>query len=200
MRRLLAWVQGFAESLGGPGLFVIAYLDSSFLSFPQVCDALIVLLTVRHPERMVFYALTTTHRIGGGLLLAVPRRPEGRRGVPAEAFSRAPRRPRPGRVPPSRHPVDSGPVADAAADAVQDLRARRGRVGDEDVRLSRRRSRSGEPRATSASDCWRCGRGSRRWRGFRRTRARQAWRSRSPSCSARLPTSGGRAGSAVGPP
>ena len=60
MRRLLAWVQGFAESLGGPGLFVIAYLDSSFLSFPQVCDALIVLLTVRHPERMVFYALTTT--------------------------------------------------------------------------------------------------------------------------------------------
>ncbi len=60
MRRLLAWIQGFAESLGGPGLFVIAYLDSSFLSFPQVCDALIVLLTVRHPERMVFYALTTT--------------------------------------------------------------------------------------------------------------------------------------------
>ena len=60
MRRLLAWVQGFAESLGGPGLFVIAYLDSSFLSFPQVCDALIVLLTVRHPERVLFYALTTT--------------------------------------------------------------------------------------------------------------------------------------------
>lgn len=60
MRRLLAWIQGFAESLGGPGLFVIAYLDSSFLSFPQVCDALIVLLTVRHPERMIFYALTTT--------------------------------------------------------------------------------------------------------------------------------------------
>ena len=60
MRRILAWVQGFAESLGGPGLFIIAYLDSSFLSFPQVCDALIVLLTLRHPERMVFYALTTT--------------------------------------------------------------------------------------------------------------------------------------------
>jgi membrane protein YqaA with SNARE-associated domain len=60
MRRLLAWIQGFAESLGGPGLFIIAYLDSSFLSFPQVCDALIVLLTVRHPERMMFYALVTT--------------------------------------------------------------------------------------------------------------------------------------------
>ena len=60
MRRLLAWIQGFAESLGGPGLFLIAYLDSSFLSFPEVCDALIVLLSVQHPERMVFYALVTT--------------------------------------------------------------------------------------------------------------------------------------------
>ena len=60
MRRLLAWIQGFAESLGGPGLFIIAFLDSSFLSFPEVCDALIVLLTVQHRERMVFYALVTT--------------------------------------------------------------------------------------------------------------------------------------------
>ena len=60
MRRLLAWIQGFAESLGGPGLFLIAFFDSSFLSFPEVCDALIVLLTVQHPERMVFYALVTT--------------------------------------------------------------------------------------------------------------------------------------------
>src|SRR5215211_3319456 len=60
MRRLLAWIQGFAESLGGHGLFIIAYLDSSFLSFPEVCDALIVVLTVRHRERMIFYALATT--------------------------------------------------------------------------------------------------------------------------------------------
>ena len=60
MRRLLAWIQGFAESLGGSGLFIIAFLDSSFLSFPEASDALIVLLTVQHPERMVFYALTTT--------------------------------------------------------------------------------------------------------------------------------------------
>jgi membrane protein DedA with SNARE-associated domain len=60
MRRLLAWIQGFAESLGGNGLFIIAFLDSSFLSFPEVCDALIVLLSVQHPERMVFYALVTT--------------------------------------------------------------------------------------------------------------------------------------------
>ena len=60
MQRLVAWVQGFAESLGGPGLFIIAFLDSSFLSFPEVCDALIVLLTVQHKERMLYYALVTT--------------------------------------------------------------------------------------------------------------------------------------------
>ena len=60
MRRLLAWIQGFAESLGGSGLFIIAFLDSSFLSFPEVNDILIVLLTTQHPHRMPYYALMTT--------------------------------------------------------------------------------------------------------------------------------------------
>jgi len=60
MHRVLSWVQGFAESLGGPGLFLIAFLDSSFLSFPEVCDALIVLLTVHNEQRMLYYALLTT--------------------------------------------------------------------------------------------------------------------------------------------
>ena len=60
MHRLVNWVQGFALSLGGPGLFIIAFLDSSFLSFPEVCDLLIVWLTVQHPHRMVFYALMCT--------------------------------------------------------------------------------------------------------------------------------------------
>ena len=36
------WVQAFALALGGPGLFLIAFLDSSFLSFPEVNDLLIV--------------------------------------------------------------------------------------------------------------------------------------------------------------
>lgn len=60
MHRLVGWVQGFALSLGGPGLFFIAFLDSSFLSFPEVCDLLIVWLTVQHPHRMPFYALMCT--------------------------------------------------------------------------------------------------------------------------------------------
>jgi membrane protein YqaA with SNARE-associated domain len=54
------WIQGFAISLGGPGLFLIAFLDSSFLSFPEVNDLLIIWLTTQHPERMLYYALMTT--------------------------------------------------------------------------------------------------------------------------------------------
>jgi membrane protein YqaA with SNARE-associated domain len=83
MRRVLAWIQGFAESLGGPGLFLIAYLDSSFLSFPEVCDVLIVLLTVQHPHRMIFYAgMTTIGSVAGCYSLYLV----GRKG--GEAFLR----------------------------------------------------------------------------------------------------------------
>ena len=60
MERFLSWVQGFALSLGAPGLFLIAFLDSSFLSFPEVCDLLIVWLTIQHPERMLYYAFMCT--------------------------------------------------------------------------------------------------------------------------------------------
>lgn len=83
MHRLVAWVQGFAESLGGPGLFILAFLDSSFLSFPEVCDALIVILTVQHPDRMIFYAaITTMGSVSGCYALYTV----GRRG--GEAFLR----------------------------------------------------------------------------------------------------------------
>lgn len=50
------WVRGLALTLGGPGLFLIAALDSSFLSFPEVVDVMLVLMVTQHPERMVYYA------------------------------------------------------------------------------------------------------------------------------------------------
>ena len=43
-----------AEALGAPGVALIALLDSSFLTFPEVTDALIVMLTVNQPH-MWFY-------------------------------------------------------------------------------------------------------------------------------------------------
>ena len=42
MAGFVEWIKEVAVSLGGPGLFVIAFLDSSFLSFPEVNDLLIV--------------------------------------------------------------------------------------------------------------------------------------------------------------
>ena len=44
---------GVAEALGSPGLMLLAFLDSSFLSFPQVVDILMVGLVVRYPERVL---------------------------------------------------------------------------------------------------------------------------------------------------
>ena len=70
MRGLLEWLRAFAMSLGGPGMFIIAFLDSSFLSFPEVNDLLIVLLVINHPERMVLYAtIATLGSIAGCLAL-----------------------------------------------------------------------------------------------------------------------------------
>jgi membrane protein YqaA with SNARE-associated domain len=76
MARFLAWVQGWAIALGGPGLFILAFLDSSFLSFPEVTDILIILLVAKHPERFLWYTtLPTLGSIAGCYALyAVARR------------------------------------------------------------------------------------------------------------------------------
>jgi membrane protein YqaA with SNARE-associated domain len=57
---MLSALQAWASELGGVGLFVIAALDSSFLSFPQVNDLLIIYLSTSYPERMPYYAGMTT--------------------------------------------------------------------------------------------------------------------------------------------
>lgn len=56
IRRFVAWVQGFALALGAPGLFLVSFLDSSFISLPEVTDLLLVWMVTKHPYRMVLYA------------------------------------------------------------------------------------------------------------------------------------------------
>lgn len=60
MKRFIDWIQSIAIALGAPGLFIIGFLDSSFLSFPQVNDLLLVLMVIEHPQRMVLYAASAT--------------------------------------------------------------------------------------------------------------------------------------------
>ena len=46
--------------MGGPGLFAVAFLDSSFISLPQINDILVVLMVIEHKERMLYYAAMAT--------------------------------------------------------------------------------------------------------------------------------------------
>jgi membrane protein YqaA with SNARE-associated domain len=60
VRAFIAWLYAFALSLGGPGLFAVAFLDSSFVSLPQINDLLVVLMVIQNPARMPYYAAMAT--------------------------------------------------------------------------------------------------------------------------------------------
>lgn len=67
---MLSAIQQWAAELGGVGLFVIAALDSSFLSFPQINDLLVIYLSTKYPGRMPYYAgMTTLGSVAGCFLL-----------------------------------------------------------------------------------------------------------------------------------
>jgi len=71
MHRLFVWVQEvLIPFLGAPGIFVAAFLDSSFLSIPEVNDFLMVTSCAAHPERAWLYvAMTTFGSLAGCSLL-----------------------------------------------------------------------------------------------------------------------------------
>jgi membrane protein YqaA with SNARE-associated domain len=50
------WIQSTALALGGPGLFIVAFLDSSFLSLPEINDLLLIWMVTQHKARMPYYA------------------------------------------------------------------------------------------------------------------------------------------------
>jgi len=60
LKSLSGHVQAVALALGGPGLFLVTFLDSSFLSLPEVADLLVVWMVTRHKTRFLFYAICAT--------------------------------------------------------------------------------------------------------------------------------------------
>jgi membrane protein YqaA with SNARE-associated domain len=60
VQSFIKWVSGVALSLGGPGLFAVAFLDSSFISLPQINDLLVVLMVVQNKAWMPYYAAMAT--------------------------------------------------------------------------------------------------------------------------------------------
>jgi LPXTG-motif cell wall-anchored protein len=60
LARLVDYIEPLAEQMGAPGLALVAFLDSSFISLPQVTDALVVALTLKDPSRWLIHAVATT--------------------------------------------------------------------------------------------------------------------------------------------
>ncbi|MGC2278621.1 MAG: VTT domain-containing protein, partial [Candidatus Acidiferrales bacterium] len=50
------WLQGLVATMGGGGLFVVTFFDSSFLAFPFFPDAVVMQLCMNKPSHMPYYA------------------------------------------------------------------------------------------------------------------------------------------------
>jgi membrane protein YqaA with SNARE-associated domain len=82
MHKVVLWIQTvLVPILGAPGMFLVAFLDSSFLSFPEINDILLITSSHIHPGRAWLYAITTTLGSVAGCLVMWE---VGRRG--GEAF------------------------------------------------------------------------------------------------------------------
>jgi membrane protein YqaA with SNARE-associated domain len=64
------WLQATVAATGGLGLFLIAFLDSSILTFPVINDLLLIDLSIQYPARMPYYAgMATLGSVSGCVLL-----------------------------------------------------------------------------------------------------------------------------------
>jgi membrane protein YqaA with SNARE-associated domain len=69
LAKIRAALLAFVSSVGGPGLFIVAFLDSSVLSFPVINDLLVIDFSIENPARMPYYALMATLGSVGGCIL-----------------------------------------------------------------------------------------------------------------------------------
>jgi membrane protein YqaA with SNARE-associated domain len=80
MSKVVAAVQSFALALGAPGLFLVALLDSSFLSLPQVNDILLIWMVAQKPSMWWVYAgMSTLGSVAGCLVMYLLARKGGER-------------------------------------------------------------------------------------------------------------------------
>jgi membrane protein YqaA with SNARE-associated domain len=70
MKQVIAWAQAFALSIGGLGLFFVAFMDASVVSLPEVNDVLIVYMVTKSPSFLLYYAaMATAGSIAGSLVV-----------------------------------------------------------------------------------------------------------------------------------
>lgn len=82
MKEVLIEIQGWFLALTGPlggwALLLIALVDSSFLSLPEVNDVLIITLSIQSPDQMLFFcSMTTIGSIMGCMMLYLAGRKGG---------------------------------------------------------------------------------------------------------------------------
>jgi len=64
------WLQTAVATSGGLGLFLLGFLDSTFLPLPSVNDLLLISLCIQFPARMPYYAtMSTVGSVAGCLVL-----------------------------------------------------------------------------------------------------------------------------------
>ncbi len=170
MAGFVEWIKAFAVSLGGPG------------SVPHRVPRF-VLSVVPRSQRPPDHLADDAAQGADGLLRAddharvrrrlpgaLRARAQGRRSVPPQALQPAVRRTRDGDVPALRPARDPRPLDPAAADALQDLRARGRRRQASGRSTSSSRSPSAAGSGTSARACWRSITATRRRTSCSRTR------------------------------
>lgn len=76
MTKVLTRVSEYLVGFGAFGLFTLALLDSTFVPLPSSADALMLVLTMAHPNWMLLYALMATagSALGCWILYLISRR------------------------------------------------------------------------------------------------------------------------------
>ena len=70
MGELVDRIRALALALGAPGLFLVAFLDSSVLPLPGIADVLLIIMVARTPAAMIWYvAIAVAGSVAGCLVL-----------------------------------------------------------------------------------------------------------------------------------
>jgi len=70
MSEIVGRIRSLALALGGPGLFLVAFFDSTFLPLPGIADLLLVVMVTRRPAAAIWYVvLTVAGSVGGSLVM-----------------------------------------------------------------------------------------------------------------------------------
>src|SRR5712691_4748759 len=60
MARFVQSIQALALTMGAPGILLVAFVDSSILSLPEIADLLVIWMVTARPARFALYVSSAT--------------------------------------------------------------------------------------------------------------------------------------------